>query len=221
MLDTIRRACLRFQVPFYQMSNWLGLGIEGRHASRFWASMEDFATYYEDPVAQGRSRWLCRDVLAPLNLSSLLEVGCNSGRNLAFAKQILGSLRLKGIDINARAIEYAKKRNPDILYEVCDANNWSEPPKSWDAILTMSVIDHIPDEVIKDLARNMVNTATKNIVCVELWDGGEGWRGPYKYSRDLRKLFEPLGVKTLKWEKSSGQYDEESSLLYLYIGQVP
>jgi SAM-dependent methyltransferase len=221
MLNALRRVCRHAQAPFYQVTNWLGFETESRHASRFWASMEDFAAYYEDPIAQERSRWLCADVFSTLGLTSLLEMGCNSGRNLAFAKQILGPIRLKGIDVNARAIEYAQKRNADILYEVCDANDWKEPRKSWDAILTMSVIDHIPDEVIKTVAQNMVNTSKKNIVCVELWDGGEGRRGPYKYSRDLRQLFEPLGVKTVRWGKSSGQYDEKSSPLYLYVGQVP
>jgi SAM-dependent methyltransferase len=207
-------------LPLYYFSNRFRLGVEARDATRFWAAMDDFAQYYEDPVAQGRSRWLCNDVLAGLELGSLLEVGCNSGRNLAFASEILPSVRLKGIDVNSNAIAYARKRNPHIVYDVADANAWKEPGKSCDAILTMSVLDHIPDEVLQVLAQNFTNTAKKYIVCVELWDGSDGRRGWYKYSRDLRKVFGRFGITTVRWEKASGQYDERASRLFLYVGRV-
>lgn len=206
--------------PLFFLSTKLNLGIEKKLATKFWSELGDFDTYFNDPIATDRSKFLAQNVFKPLNISSLLEVGCNSGRNLRIAKNEISGIRCKGIDVNANAIAYAQKKSPDIEFVFADANNWAEVEKSFDAILTMSVIDHIPDEAILSLAKNMVSTSKKIIVCVELWDGSEGRRGPYKYSRDLRKLFEPLGVETLRWEKSEGQYDTNSSLLYLYVGRL-
>jgi hypothetical protein len=118
------------------------------------------------------------------------------------------------------AIDYARGKNPSIDFEVADANRWKEGRKSWDAILTMSVIDHIPDESLSRLADNMVATARKWIICVELWDGSDGLRGLYKYSRDLRHVFERRGVRTAMWEKSVGQYSTSQSVLWSYVGEV-
>ena len=66
----------------------------------------------------------------------------------------------------------------------------------------------------------MCETA-RYVMCFELWDGEDAERGLYKYSRDNRKLFESLGVKTLRWELAPGQYDTVNSVLWLYVGKSP
>jgi SAM-dependent methyltransferase len=217
--NTIQKIWHMLLNPIFFISNKLGFGIEKRFASKFWAGLSDYEIYFTDPVAIDRSKWLAEYVVKLLQPTSILEVGCNSGRNLRVIKDML-HIQCSGIDVNQNAVAYAKEKSPDIDFRHADATTWSEQGKSVDLILTMSVIDHISDDAISLLAKNLVATAKKYIVCVELWDGGEARRGPYKYSRDLRLLFEPLGVKTLKWEKSSGQYDVNSSVLYLYVGEV-
>ena len=197
----------------------LAPGKQTRNAAKYWASLSDCEAYYTDELGWQRSVWVASQVLAK-NIGSLLEVGSNSGRNLTAIRQASEAVKLKGIDVNKTAIEFAREKNPSIDFELVDAARWAERPKSWDAILTMSLIDHIPDEAIHTIVTNMISTARKYIICVELWDGSEGVRGLYKYSRDLRKLFEARDVKTLVWEKAVGQYDERSSLLWAYIGQV-
>jgi hypothetical protein len=44
------------------------------------------------------------------------------------------------------------------LQGICP-NHWAEPADAWDTILTMSVLDHIPDDAIESLAANMVRIA--------------------------------------------------------------
>jgi len=196
-------------------------GPEQDRATAYWAGLPDYHEQNDhDPVGLARSRWLAEELVPELGVGSLLEVGTNSGRNLAAIKAANPAVRVKGVDVNERALAYARRAHPDVEFELQDANRWAEPADAWDAILTMSVLDHIPDEAIDRLAANMVATAARYVVCVELWDGSAGERGPYKYSRDTRALFERHGARTVKWEESSGQYDTAASLLWLYVGET-
>jgi hypothetical protein len=194
-------------------------GPEADKASAYWGSLADYhITNDDDPIAIRRSQWLAETIIPPLHLTSLLEIGTNSGRNLRYIHQSHPDMKLKGIDVNARAIEYAKSVEPAVIFEVADANRWAEPADSWDSRLTMSVLDHIPNDAVEALAANMA-TSCRHVIAVELWDGSDGERGVYKYSRDTRSLFERHGFRTLRWEKAQGQYDEQKSLLWAYVGR--
>lgn len=193
-------------------------GTEAERAGRYWGDLPDYhLTNDQDPLARERSRWLAETIVVELGATSLLEVGTNSGRNVEVIRSAHPEMRLKGIDINPRAIEHARGKGLDITFEVADANRWSEPHDAWDAALTMSVLDHIPDDATEVLAANLARSA-RSVIAVELWDGSAGERGVYKYSRDTRALFERQGFTTLRWEVAPGQYDEQRSLLWAYVG---
>lgn len=195
---------------------------EADRASSFWESLTDYHEQNDfDETGIGRSRWLATELIPGLGIESLLEVGTNSGRNLAALREHHPHMRLKGIDVNARAIDWARAHHPGIEFEHGDANHWTQPPDSFDAILTMSVLDHIPDDATEDLAENFARTATKYVIAVELWDGENATRGPFKYSRDTKALFERHRFETVRWEVAPGQYDTEHSLLWLYVGAPP
>jgi trans-aconitate methyltransferase len=194
-------------------------GTEAGKASAYWASLTDYhLTNDDDPIAHERSRWLADTIVPMIAPDSLLEVGTNSGRNLQYISQARPQMILKGIDVNARAIALARSKRLPITFEVADANDWAEAADSWDAVLTMSVLDHIPDEGAETLAEHISESASA-MISVELWDGTPGTRGVYKYSRNTRELFERHGFETLLWEKSRGQYDEDKSLLWLFVGR--
>jgi trans-aconitate methyltransferase len=127
-------------------------------------------------------------------------------------------VKLAGIDVNERAIAFARSKGLDIDFRIADANRWEEPANAWDAILTMSVLDHIPEDAIESLAANMVKSASRYVIAVELWDGSHGSRGAFKYSRSTKELFENHGLHTLHWESSVGQYDTVQSRLWSYVG---
>lgn len=195
-------------------------GPEADKATAYWANLRD---YHETNDARAasieRSRWVS-DMVGTLDVGSLLEIGTNSGRNLEVVRRAHSAMRLAGTDVNARAIDFAKSKGTDIDFRVADANEWTEPAGSWDAILTMSVLDHIPDDVIDTLAANFATTA-RYVIAVELWDGSHGARGLYKYSRNTKELFERHGFRTLHWEIAAGQYDRAESLLWAYVGAQP
>jgi hypothetical protein len=194
--------------------------VESRRASRYWGGLADYhLSNDDDPVARARSQWLADDVVPKLSISSLWEIGTNSGRNLEVIRSAHPDVRLKGTDVNPRTIEFAKAKGLDIEFALADANEWTEPERSWDAVLTMSVLDHIPDDATETLAANIARTS-RHVIAVELWDGSNGSRGVYKYSRDNKELFERHGFTTLRWELAPGQYDLEKSQLWVYVGRA-
>ena len=197
-------------------SGRLRRGTEAEKASDYWARLPDYhLSNDQDPVAIGRSRWVANDVLPDLRVSSVLEVGTNSGRNLAIIREAHPEMRLRGIDVNPKAIEFARSKGLDIDFEVADANEWREG--TWDCVLTMSVLDHIPNDAAEQLAANIAGSA-RYMIAVELWDGVDRTTGAYKYSRDTSALFSRHGFRTLTWERAPGQYDTEKSLLWAYVG---
>ena len=191
---------------------------ESDAATAYWAGLRDYHTRNDtNPLALERSRWVS-DVVARLQITSLLEVGTNSGRNLQVIRAAHPAVKLAGIDVNEAAVAFAQSKGLDIDFRLADANHWAEPADGWEAILTMSVLDHIPDEAIESLATSMVSSASRYVVAVELWDGSAGTRGDFKYSRNTKDLFERHGLHTLHWEPSVGQYDTSQSRLWSYVG---
>lgn len=211
----------RFLEKRHKFAARRGREDEAVRATQYWASLR---TYHksndDDPIARGRSEFIANELVPGLGLSSLLEVGTNTGRNLGIVKHNHPSIRAKGIDVNPRALEHARRQYPDVEFALQDANDWTEPPHGWDGVLTMSLLDHVPNDAAERLARNMSATA-RFVICFELWDGEDAERGLYKYSRDNCRLFESLGVKTLRWELAPGQYDTVHSALWLYVGESP
>jgi Methyltransferase domain len=215
ILDRLRGRSSRSDAPVWTPDDGTA---ESDAATAYWAGLRDYHKT-NDTSAPGleRSRWVS-GVVGTLAIASLLEVGTNSGRNLQVIHSEHPATRLAGIDVNEGAIAFAKSKQLVIDFRIADANHWAEGPDSWEAILTMSVLDHIPDDVIASLAANMVTTASRYVITVELWDGSDGTRGDFKYSRSTKDLFERHGLHTLHWEPSVGQYDTTKSRLWSYVG---
>jgi len=94
------------------------------------------------------------------NTNSLLDIGCNVGENLFYARE-LGVEYLKGIEINQNAVDIAKKKatryeNIDIFQGSADKipveNNFA------DAIICLEVLEHIPSELRQAVIKEMVRT---------------------------------------------------------------
>jgi SAM-dependent methyltransferase len=165
-----------------------------------------------------RSRWVAETAVPMTRAASILEVGANSGRTLQVVRQCHPEMRLKGIDVNRRAIAAARRRGICAEWEVADLNHWTEPADGWDAIVSLSVLNWMPDAAAERLAGHVARSA-RHVIAIELWDGTNGPRGLYKYSRDTKALFTRHGFETLVWEPSPGQYDVIHSPLWAYVGR--
>ncbi len=90
--------------------------------------------------------------LAP---ASVLEMGCNAGRNLKLLHDALPGARVRGFDINGASIAFGKEKW-GLDLEVADEGYLArQPADSWDVMFTISVLDHIPEitGVLRDIAR--------------------------------------------------------------------
>ena len=72
--------------------------------TRTWGGMQDIG-----PVHRHTARIIV-DTLRPLGISSVLDVGCGNGANLAAIQQELGIVDVAGIDVSASALDAARAR---------------------------------------------------------------------------------------------------------------
>lgn len=93
-----------------------------------------------------RSRFLTTKMKEHFDSSSrILEIGCNSGRNLGFLRDA-GFSRLHGFDVNENAIDVLKEMHPDIVENVWVSSLVDAELEEYDVIFTMAVLEHVPYE---------------------------------------------------------------------------
>jgi trans-aconitate 2-methyltransferase len=77
-------------------------------------------------------------------LSSGADVGCGPGNSTEVLRERYGQARIVGIDSSPDMVEAARKRLPDIAFEVADIREW-RPKEAFDAILANAVLQWIPE----------------------------------------------------------------------------
>ncbi|MBF0316675.1 MAG: methyltransferase domain-containing protein [Nitrospirae bacterium] len=81
---------------------------------------------------------------------TMLDVGCGDGRFLYEASRVLSNKQLKGIDVSARAIGFARAFNPDLELIVGDINDRGLFNVKFDVITLVEVLEHIAPGDIAD-----------------------------------------------------------------------
>lgn len=144
----------------------------------------------------GRSRFLVEFIRPYVGPEpSILEIGCNVGRNLAHLYDA-GYTRLTGIEINGNALRLLAETYPDMARSATLINAPVEeairdiPDGSIDLVYTMAVLEHIhPDsEWIFD---DIVRVSRGAVVTVEDEHGTSIRHTP----RDYRQIFESRGLR--------------------------
>ncbi len=125
----------------------------------------------------------------------VVEVGCNTGRNLNAALQA-GYRSLEGIEISTNAVELMKKYFPELAsvadIRVGPIEQLVGSVENVECIFTMAVLVHIhpsSDWVLAELA----NRAT-TLITIELESAfGSRW-----FPRNYKKVFERLGMRQME-----------------------
>lgn len=131
-------------------------------AKEFWADygIRDFYKNYK-PWAS-----LLIDLLRELQPQSVLEFGCNVGRNLYALAEALPGTALTGIDINRQAIEWGKQQT-GLDLRIGDENTLAAwPAGAFDLAFTVSVLDHIAD--ISEVCHRLVRCARRYVLLLEV-----------------------------------------------------
>lgn len=167
--------------------------------------------YWKNPMATNKptnyldgrekSRFLlelCKRYLHARDTPSILEIGCNVGRNLN-ELFVGGFEKLNGIEINADAIQLMRKTYPKMSktarIETGPVEDiiQKQKPGSFDLVFTMAVLEHIhPDSefVFGEMAR----TTKRFIITIED-ESSKTWR---HFPRNYRRIFENHGMKQVE-----------------------
>jgi len=146
------------------------------------------------------------DQIIRLKPQSVLEFGCNVGRNLLALRDSAPGLRLQGIDINPEAVEFGRTERGLNLAQGDETFFTEQPADAFDVIFTVSVLDHLPNPL--PVLREMMRVARLGVLLLEPNLGAEGKvlqcfnsqtqdspeATPYSYSWDYPRLCEGLNV---------------------------
>jgi SAM-dependent methyltransferase len=160
---------------------------------RYWKAPDDGSNLpqdYLDPKGgQARSEFLLSLIDLP-KAASILEVGCNVGRNLNCLHKA-GYTNLTGIELSEQAVEILRREFPHITdIRVGAAEDILPTLEQFDLVFTMAVLVHIhptsEDAVFPELAR-----IAKKLIVIED-ERSNTWR---HFRRQYRPIFEDLGMQ--------------------------
>ncbi len=160
----------------------------------YWSRPDDDVNRSEDyvhPVA--RSIYLenlikkhCKDV------SSVLELGCNIGRNLNHLNREL-NVKVSGIEISKYALDLMQKTYPslrDCTFYNGDMTSVIEsiPDKTYDLVFSMAVLMHIYPSTPDQFWSHIVRISSRYIITIENESSGSNRNWPRNYKQFLERL---------------------------------
>lgn len=135
-------------------------------------------TYYQEGVKNNilQKIWhgikinKAKEIIGKREFKNLLDVGCASGYMLSEIKKIFPGKKYFGVDIYDKAIEYAKRKYPDITFRVASAENLPYKDESFDILVCYETIEHV-EYPLKTL-REMKRVLRKGETCILTMDSG-------------------------------------------------
>lgn len=115
----------------------------------------DNAAFFEAYAQMARSKdglksageWhQLQPLFPPLSGKTVLDLGCGYGWHSKYAAE-QGARSVLGLDLSARMIEEAKKRNPaeNIVYKVCGVEAYEYPENTYDLVISNLVLHYVAD----------------------------------------------------------------------------
>jgi SAM-dependent methyltransferase len=106
---------------------------------------------------------------------AVLDVGSGTGALALAVAQAAPSSRITGVDPSASYVSYAQERAPTerVRFVVGDAQALQMPAASFDRVLSLFVMNFIPDRT-KALREMIRVTRPDGVIAAAVWDYGEG-----------------------------------------------
>ena len=189
----------------------------------YWKSPQDKAN---QPLAyissKGKSEYLLKKMESFYNDYSILEIGCNIGRNLDHLYRS-GFTNLSGIEISENAlIEFKKKYKKTYdnvsLYNLSVENfffrNYKDSPQ-FDVIFTMAVLEHLHNDS-QWVFEKMAEQTRYYILTIED-EKSISWK---HFPRNYKKVFEKHGMKQIEFEDLSNHSGFHKGFVYRLFEKI-
>jgi len=148
--------------------------------------------------------------------STVLEIGCNAGRNLDYLDRTAGYHRLTAIEISEDAVRVLRASYPNLAgvpIHVAPVEDCIRgfPDRAFDAVFTMAVLVHLHEEsawVFGEIAR----VTGRTLVTIEdehHWS----WR---HFARKYHRIFTPLGFRQVEARRCTAIV----GLDWMYVARV-
>ncbi len=162
---------------------------------RYWKAPDDGSNQPEDYLdpkgGKARSEFLLSLIELPRD-ASILEVGCNVGRNLNHLHEA-GYTDLTGIELSEHAVKILRREFPHLAdIRVGAAEEILPTLDQFDLVFTMAVLVHIHPESEQAVFGELARIAKKLIVIED--ERSDTWR---HFRRQYRLIFEGLGMKQI------------------------
>lgn len=139
-------------------------------------------------ASPGRAAFLL-ELLSDIPGGSVLEIGCNCGRNLV-ALQLAG-YDAYGVEISTKAVAAAPARLKERIFHA-DAESWLNSHNSeYDVVFSMAALMHFHPDSIYSVATNMARIA-KTVITIEC---ELAHAPPHTYARDYGLIFTNQGMR--------------------------
>lgn len=119
-----------------------------------------------------------KKLLSSIKANNILDVGCHGGRFTSEYARYFPNAKIFGIDISAKAIEYAKRKYPQIHFRCGNAENLPYPEGIFDLVVCLEVLEHIENpemvlhemkSVLKKKGKLVVLVPTENLLFQLIW----------------------------------------------------
>ena len=152
----------------------------------------------------GAGEWSQLKPLFPnLMGKSVLDLGCGYGWHCKFAAE-QGAARVLGIDLSAKMIAEAQRRNADahIEYRVCGIEEYEYPAEEWDCVISNLALHYIADldTVYQNVHRTLKNDGIF-LFNIEHPTFTAGVRQEWIYAQDGTPLYWPVDDYYLPGER--------------------
>lgn len=128
-----------------------------------------YGGYYYDPRFWTKTVKRFKDHYKLQANAAVLDVGCAKGFMLYDFKKLMPEMQIAGIDISQYALDHAKSELKQFL-KVGNAKKLPYPDRSFDLVISINTIDHLPLEDCRQAIREIQRVTKKDaFISVHAW----------------------------------------------------
>lgn len=141
------------------------------------------------------------DFLKTLNFESVFEVGCGYGRITKLILENFPQVRqIVGIDLSPDQIEIAQRyvNSRKVELRLGKIQDVEVPDRSYDVVIAVSVLMHIPFNEVNVAIKSMVRISRKHVVNVDWYRPTMACNRGYCFAHDYPSLYKKFGCKKIR-----------------------